>query len=176
MNALAAPVPAGSEGAVFLPFLAGAGQPENDPDARGVFYGLTLKHGKGHCARAIMESIAFMLRKILADFVRFGVDMTEVRSMGGGARSDLWLQIKADVIGLPLVRMEEEETSTLGAAILGAVACGDQPDIATAAAAMVRRGRRFEPDPRTRAAYEKGFALYNELYGALVPVFKKFSR
>ncbi len=176
MNALAAPVPAGSEGAVFLPFLAGAGQPELDPDARGVFYGLTLKHGKGHCARAIMESIAYMLRKILADFVRFGIDMTEVRSMGGGARSDLWLQIKADVIGLPLVRMEEEETSTLGAAILAAVACGDQPDIATAAAVMVRLGRRFEPDPRTRAAYDKSFALYNELYGALAPVFKKFSR
>ena len=103
-------VEAGSEGVVFLPFLAGAGQPENDPDARGVFYGLTLKHGKGHCARAIMESIAFMLRKILADFVRSGVEMKEVRSMGGGARSDLWLQIKADVIGLPIARMEEEET------------------------------------------------------------------
>jgi xylulokinase len=160
---------------VFLPFLAGAGQPENDPDARGVFYGLTLSHGKGHCARAIMESIAFLLRKILADFVRSGVAMKEVRSMGGGARADLWLQIKADVIGLPIARMEEEETSTLGAAILAAVRCGEHPDIASAAAAMVRVGRRFAPDPRSAPIYERSYALYTELYGALAPVFHTFA-
>ncbi len=176
INALAGSVPAGSEGVVFLPFLAGAGQPENDPDARGVFYGLTLTHGKAHCARAIMESIAYMLKKILADFVHSGTAMKEVRSMGGGARSDLWLQIKADATGLPLVRMEEEETATLGAAILAAVCCGDRPDITAAAAAMVRFGKRFEPEPRAALAYERSFRLYNELYDALVPVFRRFSR
>jgi xylulokinase len=95
--------------------------------------------------------------------------------MGGGARSDLWLQIKADVIGLPIARMEEEETATLGAAMLAAVCHGDHPDIASAAAAMVRPGRRFEPDPRRLAVYERSFRLYNELYGALAPVFRKFS-
>lgn len=176
INALAAGVPAGSEGVVFLPFLAGAGQPENDPDARGVFYGLTLKHGKGHCARAIMESIAYMLKKILADFFRAGVAMKEVRSMGGGARSDLWLQIKADVTGLPITRMQDEETSTLGAAMLAAVHCGEHPDIASAAAAMVRLGTRFEPDPRRAAVYQRSYALYNDLYGALEPVFHNFSQ
>ena len=171
MNSLAARAPSGSDGVVFLPFLAGAGKPENDPDARGVFYGLSLMHGKGHCARAIMESIACLLKKILADFARAGVELNEIRSMGGGARSDLWLQIKADVVGLPLVRMEEEETATLGAAILAAVRCGDYPDIAAAAAAMVRLGRRFEPDPKNAAVYDRSFALYNELYEALAPVF-----
>ena len=100
MNALAAPMPAASEGLVFLPYLAGAGQPENDPDARGVFYGITLKHGKGHFARAIQESIGYMLRKILASIAASGVPVEEIRSMGGGARSDLWLQIKADITGL----------------------------------------------------------------------------
>jgi xylulokinase len=118
-----------------------------------------------------MESIAFLLKKILADFIRSGVQINEVRSMGGGARSDLWLQIKADVIGLPLVRMEEEETSTLGAAILAAVRAGDHPDVATAAKAMVRLGQRFDPDGRTIPTYERSFALYNELYLALAPVF-----
>jgi xylulokinase len=175
MNALAAKAPPGSDGMVFLPFLAGAGQPENDPNARGVFYGLTLMHGKGHCARAIMESIAYLLKKILADFTRAGVEMNEVRSMGGGARSDLWLQIKADVTGLPIVRMEEEETSTLGAAILASVRCGDHPDIATAAAAMVRLGRRFEPDLKSAPVYDRSFALYNELYQTLAPVFNAHS-
>jgi sugar (pentulose or hexulose) kinase len=91
--------------------------------------------------------------------------------MGGGARSDLWLQIKADVIGLPLIRMEEEETSTLGAAMLASVQCGDHADLASAAAAMVRLGRRFEPDRKNAAVYAKSFALYNELYEALAPVF-----
>jgi xylulokinase len=176
MNELAASVPPGSEGVVFLPFLAGAGQPENDPDARGVFYGLTLKHGRSHCARAIMESIAYLLRKILEDFRRSGVEMRELRSMGGGARSELWLQIKSDVTGLPLVRMEEEETSTLGAAILAAIACGDHPDLASATAAMVRLGRRFEPRPEAVAVYERSFCLYNDLYEALVPLFRKYSR
>ncbi len=171
VNELAARARPGSDGVVFLPFLAGAGQPENDPDARGVFYGLTLSHGREHCSRAIMESIAFLLRKILADFARSGVPMTEVRSMGGGARSDLWLQIKADVTGLPLVRMAEEETSTLGAAMLAAVRCGDYPDLPAAARAMVRLGKRFEPDRGSVEIYERSFALYNDLYRALSPVF-----
>jgi xylulokinase len=175
MNRLAAAVPAGSEGLVFLPYLAGAGTPENDPDARGVFHGLTLKHGRGHCARAIQESIAFLLKKILADFARSGSTFSEVRSMGGGARSDLWLQIKADVTGLPIVRMAEEETSTLGAAILAAVRCGDFPDAAAAAKAMVRLGRRFEPDPSTAAAYARGYALSNDLYTALAPIFRRYA-
>jgi xylulokinase len=166
----------GSEGLIFLPFLAGAGTPENDPDARGVFHGLTLKHGRGHCARAIQESIAYLLKKILTDFARSGSTFSEVRSMGGGARSDLWLQIKADVTGLPIARMEEEETSTLGAAILAAVRCGDFPDAAAAVKAMVRFGRRFEPDPSTAAAYARGYALSNDLYTALAPVFRRYAR
>jgi sugar (pentulose or hexulose) kinase len=122
-----------------------------------------------------MEAIAFLLRKILEDFRRSGVQMHELRSMGGGARSELWLQIKADVTGLPLTRMEEEETATLGAAILAAVATGEHPDLTSATAAMVRLGRRFEPDPRAAAVYERSFALYDELYRTLVPVFRKYS-
>jgi xylulokinase len=175
MNALAASVPAASEGLVFLPYLAGAGQPENDPDAKGVFYGITLKHGKGHFARAIQESIGYMLKKVLAGIASSGVPVTEIRSMGGGARSDLWLQIKADITGYPIVRMEEEETSTLGAAVLAAVAHGDYPDAASAARAMVRLGRRFEPDPANAGAYARGYALYSGLYDALAPVFHTHS-
>jgi len=173
INEMAARAEPGSGGVVFLPYLAGAGQPENDPDARGVFYGLTLSHGREHCSRAIMESVAFLLRKILADFSRAGIRMSEVRSMGGGARSDLWLQIKSDVTGLPLVRMEDEETSTLGAAMLAAVRCGDYPDLASAAKGMVRLGRRFEPDRKSVQVYDEAFARYNELYRALAPVFHR---
>ena len=175
MNRLGAAVPAASEGLVFLPYLAGAGQPENDPDAKGVFYGITLKHGKGHFARAIQESIGCMLKKILANIAASGVPVQEIRSMGGGARSDLWLQIKADITGFPIVRMEEEETSTLGAALLAAVCAGDFPDAAAAAKAMVRLGKRFEPDPANGPAYARGYELYSGLYDALAPVFHRFS-
>jgi xylulokinase len=99
--------------------------------------------------------------------------MKELRAMGGGARSDLWLQIKADVTGLPIVRMEEEETSTLGAAILAAVRCGDYPDIAAAVRSMVRLGKRFETNPGSVEAYDRAYTLYNELYATLAPVFKR---
>jgi len=83
LNKLASSVSAGSEGIVFLPFLAGAHFPENDTHARGVFYGITLKHGKAHFSRAIMESIGYMLRKIIEPVKAFGIDVEEIHSMGG---------------------------------------------------------------------------------------------
>jgi len=143
--------------------------------ARGAWYGLTLKHGKGHFARSIQESVAFMLRRILSMILAAGIPIREVRSMGGAARSDLWLQIKADACNLPMVRMHEEETAGLGCAMLCAVAAGDYRGLGEAAAAMVRPGRRFEPQPGNRAVYERMFALYGELYGALKPLFRKYA-
>jgi sugar (pentulose or hexulose) kinase len=175
LNELAAAVPAGAEGLVALPFLAGASFPENDTYAKGVFYGLAMKHGRGHMVRSIMESIAFMLRKILVALLRSGARVEEIRSMGGGARSDLWLQIKADVCGYPFVRMETEETSLLGAAIVGGVKVGDFASIEEAVNAVVKPSKRFTPDRTKAEAYEKAFALYGELYDSLKPLFRKYS-
>jgi xylulokinase len=95
--------------------------------------------------------------------------------MGGAARSDLWLQIKADICGLSMVRMKEEETSTLGCALLAAVAVGDYGSVEEAAEAMVSLGRRFVPDRQTKSTYDRLFELYGELYGSLKPVFKKYA-
>jgi xylulokinase len=175
LNRLAAGVPAGSDGLVLLPFFAGAYTPENDMYARGVWYGLTLKHGKAHFARAIQEAVGFMLRRILELISGAGLPMREVRSMGGAARSDLWLQIKADICALPMVRMQEEETAGLGCALLSAVALGDFPSVEKAARAMVRLGRRFSPRPENRQVYDRGFELYGELYRTLKPVFRKYA-
>jgi len=175
LNALAAAVPAGCEGLVLLPFFAGAYTPEADMYAKGVWYGVTLKHGKGHFARAIQEAVGFMLRRILGLIQEAGIPIQEVRCMGGAARSDLWLQIKADICGLPMVRMEEEETTTLGCALLAAVAVGDFADAGQAARAMVRLGRRFEPQLANAAVYGRQFELYRELYQALKPVFRKYT-
>ena len=136
---------------------------------------MSLKHTKAHFARAIQEAVGFMLRRILGLIQAADIRIAEVRSMGGAARSDLWLQIKADVCGLPLVRMQEEETTTLGCALLSAVAAGDFADVGEAARAMVRLGRRFEPQAANRAVYDRQFELYRELYQTLKPVFRKYT-
>ncbi len=174
LNRLASSVPAGSEGIVFLPFLAGAHFPENDTHAKGVFYGITLKHDQAHFCRAIMESIGYMLRKIINPVKDFGIEVEEIHSMGGAARSDLWLQIKSDICDCPIVRMEEEETSTLGAAIIASVQVGDHESVEEAVRAMVKKGKRFEPDSKNRDIYDLRYQLYNELYDNLKGMFRKF--
>jgi sugar (pentulose or hexulose) kinase len=175
LNRLAASVPAGSEGIVFLPFLAGAHFPENDTYAKGVFYGITLKHDRAHFCRAIMESIGYLLRRILDPVRDFGIGVEEIHSMGGAARSDLWLQIKSDICNCPIVRMEEEETSTLGAAILASVQVGDYGSIEEAIGTMVKKGGRFEPNGANRAIYDRGYELYHAIYENLRETFRKFS-
>jgi sugar (pentulose or hexulose) kinase len=175
LNRTAESIPPGSEGLVFLPFLAGASFPENNMNAKGVMYGITLKHGKGHFVRAILESIGFMLKKILTEVETFGIGIEEVHSMGGGARSDLWLQIKADVCRRTFVRMKEMETPTLGAAIIASVKAGDYGSLEQAVAVMVRTGRKFEPDEGRGTQYDRNYRLYCELYDRLVPLFGRFS-
>ncbi|GAK56092.1 hypothetical protein U27_03054 [Candidatus Vecturithrix granuli] len=176
LNQLAATIPAGADGIVCLPFLAGgAPPPDNNSYAKGIIYGLTLKHGKAHIARAIMESIGYLLKSILTHVEQAGIAIQEVRSMGGGARSDLWLQIKADICNYPIVRMQEEETSTLGAAILSAVKVGDYATIEDAVQAMVKPGKRFLPNPEQTAIYARSYALYRDLCESLMPLFKKYA-
>jgi xylulokinase len=175
LNRLAAAAPAGCDGLVLLPFFAGANIPENDMYAKGVWYGITLKHHKGHFARSIQESVGFMLRRILDLILEADIEIGEVRSMGGAARSDLWLQIKADICGLPMVRMMEEETSVLGCAILSAVAVKDYGTVEEAVTTMVKTGKTFTPDGTHRAVYDRLFALYGELYESLKPLFRQYT-
>jgi xylulokinase len=144
-------------------------------NAKGVWYGLTLGHDKRHFSRSILESVGYMLRRILELIQAAGIEIDEVRCMGGAARSDLWLQIKADICGLPMVRMKEEETSTLGCALVAAVAVGDYGSVGEAASAMVSLGRGFEPEAGSRATYDRLYELYAELYGSLKPVFRKYA-
>lgn len=169
LGELAATIEPGCEGLTMLPHLAGAFSPEYNAEARGVFYGFTLRHTKAHFARAILESIAFMLKRNLDLMQSLGVAVREVRSTGGGAKSPLWLQIKADVLGLPVITLEQEDTAVLGDAILASVACGAHTNLDEACAAMVRVRGRIEPNPATRAAYADAFArycsVYEQLYG-----------
>jgi sugar (pentulose or hexulose) kinase len=171
LTELAAGVPAGAEGLTMLPHLMGAFSPEYVPQARGVFFGFTLAHGKAHFVRAILESVAFMLRRNLELLAAAGAPASEVHSHGGGARSRLWCQIKADVCGLPIVTLAGTEAAIRGDAMLAGTATGVFDDLAAAADAMVARADTFAPDAGAHAVYERAYQRYRELFDAVRPLF-----
>ena len=173
LTALAADIAPGCDGLTMLPHLAGAFSPEYVPQARGAFIGLTLAHTRGHFVRSVLEAVAFMLRRNVELVARAGAPATEIRSHGGGARSRLWNQVKADACGLPVVTLEGEDAAVRGDAMLAGVAVGVYPDLAAADAALVAARDRFEPDPANRAAYDDAFDRYNRLFEALRPEFER---
>ena len=121
LDDLAKSVPAGSDGVTFLPYLCGSTMPKYNPSARGSFTGLTTEHTRAHFVRAVMESVSCMLKSNL-DYL--GIEVDEIRAMGGGANSPLWCQMKADMTGKKLVTLKNKETATLGSAILAGVGTG----------------------------------------------------
>jgi xylulokinase len=173
MSAQAASVPPGSEGLVVLPHLEGAACPEFDPAAAGVFFGVTLRHTRAHFTRAIMESVAYMLKKNLLLVESLGVPVHEIRSMGGGARSPLWLQIKADVLQRPVTAVESAETACLGAALLAARAAGAYDSLEEGVRRMVRLRPTIYPQSNNISVYGQGYERYIELYERLAPMFSK---
>ncbi len=159
--------PPGAEGLLFLPYLAGERTPHADPNARGAFVGLTLRHGRGALVRAVLEGVAFGLRDSLELLQTLGVEPRVGRASGGGARSDLWLRIVASVLGIPLERAVAEEGAAYGAALLGGVAAGVFTDVHEAVAACVRVRDTIEPEPAWADAYAGGYRRYRALYPAL---------
>jgi sugar (pentulose or hexulose) kinase len=172
LSQLAAGVPPGADGLLVLPHLQGAMAPENNDDARGVFFGLTLRHGRAHVVRAIMESIAFVVRRNVESMRELGVEIDGVRALGGGSRSGVWKQIEADVLGVRVTTMQQSDAGTLGAALLAGVAMGWWADVGEAAGSAVRESFTFEPDPANRALYDDAYGSYIETYEALEPVFE----
>ena len=168
----AAATPPGADGVVFLPYLAGERSPIWDPTATGVFAGLTLSHGRGHLARAIIEASALAIRHVATPMLAAGVTVTAMRACGGPARSDAWNQVKADVTGFPVLVPDVLETAVLGSAILGAVAIGASPDLPAAIRAMTRIDHRLEPRPDLAETYDRVFAAYTALYPAIAPVMR----
>ena len=157
----------GTEGLLFQPYLQGERTPHADPDARGAFVGLTLRHDRGALTRAVLEGVAYGLRDSLELLRELGVEAEVGRVSGGGARSELWLKIVASVLGLPLERTSADEGAAYGAALLGGVREGVFADAHEAVDACVRVSDRIEPDPGWQAAYEDGYAHYRALYPAL---------
>ena len=159
--------PAGAEGLFFQPYLAGERTPHADPDARGAFVGLSLRHDRGALARAVLEGVAYGLRDSLELLRELGVDADVARVSGGGARSTLFLEICASVLGLPLERSAVEEGAAYGAALLAGVANGTFANVHEAVAACVRVTERVEPNPEWRSAYEEAYPRFRALYPAL---------
>jgi FGGY-family pentulose kinase len=167
LDAKAAEVAPGSDGLVCLDYWQGNRCPLKDPRARGTLWGLTLSHGPGHVFRAIYEATAYGTRHILEDVAKHGLRIERLFAGGGGAKSRLWLQIQADILGLPIHVPRESEACALGSAMVAAVHTGHYPDLATAARRMVQIGDVVEPEPANRAAYDYYYGKYLATYPAL---------
>jgi xylulokinase len=171
LTAQAANAPAGCEGLIFLPYLSGERTPHPDPDARGVFFGLTLRHGKEHMVRSVLEGVAYGLRDSLELARDMGLHIEQVRASGGGTRSPLWKQILADIFDTEIVTTNAIEGAAFGAALLAGVGAGAYRDVAEAAERTVQVTGTTEPGP-DRSVYADYYPRYRALYPALKEQFK----
>lgn len=175
LNREAAAVTAGSEGLFFLPYLAGERTPHADPDARGCFVGLTLKHTRGHLARSIMEGVTYAMRDSLAIIEEMGVPVRQVRASGGGAKSVLWRQLQADLFGKKVVTLKAEQGPAFGVALLAMVGAGEYKSIEEACSATIELASETSVNSKTKKAYDAGFPVYQGLYHSLKSDFKRIS-
>ena len=164
-------VPPGSEGLIFLPYLQGERTPHLDAYARGGWIGLTASHDRRHLVRAVLEGVAFSLKDCFAIIREQGLEIEQVRATGGGAKSAIWRQILADVLGVELVTTNAQEGPAFGAALLAGVASGVYPSSQDACEATVRVAERTEARGENEAQYAHAYATYRALYPALKPIF-----
>ncbi len=162
LDDLAEKVSPGSDGVTFLPYLCGSTMPKYNPEARGSFTGLTTEHSRPHFVRAVMESVSCMLKSNL-DYL--GLDVKEIRAMGGGAMSPLWCQIKADMTNERLVTLKNKETACLGGAILAGVAVGAFPSV-EAAASLIDIDKTYEPKGTDYTECYERFCKYDAILNA----------
>ncbi len=163
----------GSDGLVFLPYMAGERSPIWDPNAKGVFYGLDFGKTKGHVIRSCMEGVAYSLKHNLDVAESVGASVKELLSVGGSANSALWMQIKSDITGKPLAVVFSDMSTTLGAALLAGVGIGMYKDFEEAVSQTVKITRRYEPNMENREIYQKNYDIYIDLYENLKELMKK---
>ena len=172
----AAEAEAGSSKLVFLPYLAGEYTPFFDLNARGVFLGVTLDTRRKHFVRAILEGVAYSLNHVIESLDALGIETRQITVSGGGSRSGLWNQIKADVTGRAVRSTKILETGCLGAAILAGIGVGAYSSLREAVGSTVSVGERFQPDNRNHELYSTLFRTYKETYDQLRDTFTRLSR
>lgn len=175
LDAMAAAVPAGSEDLFYLPYLSGERSPYPDPDARGVFFGLSYRHGRGHLFRSVLEGVAFSLKDCLDMLCEFELSCRRIRVSGGGSRSALWRQIMADVFDADIVGVNVAQGACYGAALLAAVGTGAFGSVREACARAVRETGVTRPGISAES-YRRRHARYRSLYPALRPEFAALAR
>jgi xylulokinase len=160
----------GRSGLLLLPHFVGSGTPYLDPESRGALVGLSLTTEPGDIIAAILEGTTFELKVNMDSFENAGIAIHEMRAVGGGAKSDRWLQLKADITGKPIVRLDVTESGCFGAAIQAGIACGMYSSIAEAIERLIRFGDRFEPNPVIGEQYSDMYAAYRLLYQQVRPL------
>lgn len=163
----------GSEGLVMLPHLQGAMAPEANPKAKGVFFGITMAHTKAHFIRAVMEAIGYIVLRNIEAVEAMGIPVKEIRVLGGGSKSDIWNQIKADITGRVIWTTEYSDAACLGVALVSGVSVGLFPDLKGAVDKMVTLKKKFVPNPENHEKYLKLYAEYKGLYDSLCPLFEQ---
>jgi xylulokinase len=156
----------GAEGLLFLPYLTGERTPYADPHARGVFFGMTLRHTRAHFTRAVLEGVTFGLRDSLELVRSLRLEINQVRASGGGAKSAFWCQMMADIFHTPIVALPVTEGAAFGAALLAGIGAGIFPSVQDACGIALSTGRSFLPG-RCSAAYDAFYAEYRTLYASL---------
>ena len=163
----AAAAPAGSEGLFFLPYLSGERTPHADPHARGSWVGLSLRHGKGHMARSVMEGATYAMRDSLEIAKAMDIPVREIRLSGGGARSEFWRQMQADIYGQPVVTINAEEGPAYGVALLAAAGTGAYRDVVEACKATISVVTKTPAKAAAKKTYNAAYPVYQSLYGSL---------
>lgn len=168
-------VPSGSEGLFFLPYLTGERTPHFDPDAKGAWVGLTVRHGRPHMIRSVLEGATYAMRDSLELIRDMGVTISEIRLSGGGARNPLWKQIQADIYGNEVVTVNASEGPAFGVALLAQVGTGGFASVPEACDATIKVVDRTPLDPKSKATYDKAYPTYREIYTDLKSTFKTIS-
>ncbi len=162
--------PPASDGLLFLPYLQGERTPHLDAYARGGWIGLTASHTRRHLVRAVLEGVAFSLKDCYGIIHEQGLELGQLRATGGGAKSSIWRQILADVLGVQLVTTSAQEGPAFGAALLAGVASGVYTSIQQACDTTVSVVERTEPRRELESAYTRAYESYRALYPALKPI------
>ncbi|MGD0878173.1 MAG: FGGY-family carbohydrate kinase [Anaerolineales bacterium] len=152
---------------MVLPHFTATGPPDFISDSSGVMVGLKLETTRGEILKGLIEAMTFYIRTSFETLLGAGITVTDFRAVGGGSKSDAWIQISADILGCPIVRPRINEAGVLGAAILAGAGCGVFPSLEDGVIQMVKWGKTFEPDPRKQALYTERFAKYQRLWPLL---------
>lgn len=167
MSELAQNAKPGSEGLCFLPYLNGERTPYSDPNASGVFFGITYRHGREELCRSVMEGVTFSLRDTLEILREYDIEVNEIRASGGGAKSSLWRHIQADIFNASILSTSIEEAPACGVALMASVGCGAFASLKDACRSIIKITGEVSPDPTNVEIYEEYYETYRSLYPIL---------